>query len=137
MRDLAGALDASLAKAAGAPLEASREEARLTAKAFVPLVRRGLIEGVYGSDISDVPPSKALQEMMEKRGSWVNEAGSKELAASSQYFSSTSPTRTYIFELNVRSAHTCISATSSRLGLGTHSQNWAALDSCDRPASNV
>jgi len=50
---------------------------------LVPLVRRGLIEGVYGSDISDVPPSKGSQEMIEKVGLRVDEAGSKELAASS------------------------------------------------------
>ena len=75
--DLAGALDASLAKAAGTLLEAPREEARGAAKAFVrllvPFVRRGLIEGVYGSDISKVPPSEALQDMMQKIGSWVYE----------------------------------------------------------------
>ena len=46
-------------------LEASLEEAReTTAKAFqgllVPLMRRGLIEGVYGSDGSDVSPSEVL-----------------------------------------------------------------------------
>jgi len=71
--DLANALDASLARAAGALLEAPREEARGAAKAFVrllvPFVRRGLIEGVYGSDLGDVPPNEALREMMEKMGS--------------------------------------------------------------------
>ena len=77
--DLANALDASLARAAGALLEAPREEARGAAKAFVlllvPFVRRGLIEGVYGSDLGDVPPNEALREMMEKMGSWVDEGG--------------------------------------------------------------
>lgn len=32
----------------------------------VPFVRKGLIEGVYGSSVRDVPRSEALQEMMEK-----------------------------------------------------------------------
>jgi hypothetical protein len=77
--DLANALDASLARGAGALLEAPREEARGAAKAFVrllvPFVRRGLIEGVYGSDLGDVPPNEALREMMEKMGSWVDEGG--------------------------------------------------------------
>ena len=49
----------------------------------MPLVRRGLIECVHGPGISDVPPSKALQETMEKMGSWVDEAGPKGLGASS------------------------------------------------------
>ena len=64
---LATALDAFLTKAAqaGTLLEASLEELReATEKAFlgllVPLVRRGLIEGVYGSDVSGVSPSEAL-----------------------------------------------------------------------------
>jgi hypothetical protein len=64
--DLANALDASLAKAFGTLLEAPRVEARGAATAFlrllVPFVRKGLIEGVYGSSV-DVPPSEALQEM--------------------------------------------------------------------------
>lgn len=85
--DLASALDAALAEAAGALLEAPREEARGAAKAFlrllVPFVRRGLIEGVYGSDISDVPPGEVLQEMLEKIGSWVDEAEAKEPSTSS------------------------------------------------------
>jgi len=72
--DLASALDASLAKAAGTLLGAPREEARGAGKAFVrllvPFVRRGLIEGVYGSDISKVPPSEALQDMIQRIGSW-------------------------------------------------------------------
>jgi hypothetical protein len=75
--DLASALDASLAKAARTLLEAPREEARGVAKAFlrllVPFVRRGLIEGVYGCDIDDVPPSEVLKEMLEKIGSWVDD----------------------------------------------------------------
>ena len=85
--DLASALDGSLGKAAGTLLEAPREEARGAAKAFVrllvPFVRRGLIEGVYGSDISDVPPSEALQDMMQRIGSWVDEAEAKDLKESS------------------------------------------------------
>lgn len=76
--DLASALDAALAKAAGTLLEAPREEARGAANAFLrllmPFVRRGLIEGVYRSDISEVPPGEVLQEMLEKIGSWVDEA---------------------------------------------------------------
>jgi hypothetical protein len=40
----------------------------------MPFVRRGLIEGVYRSDISEVPPGEVLQEMLEKIGSWVDEA---------------------------------------------------------------
>jgi hypothetical protein len=70
--DLASALDGSLAKAAGTLLDAPREEARGAAKAFVrllvPFVRRGFIEGVYGSDISDVPPGEALQDMIQRIG---------------------------------------------------------------------
>jgi len=80
--DLASALDASLAKAAGTLLEAPPEEARGAAKAFVrllvPFMRRGLIEGVYGSDISNVPPSEALQDMIQRLGSWVDEVEVKE-----------------------------------------------------------
>jgi conserved oligomeric Golgi complex subunit 8 len=80
--DLASALDAALAKGAGTLLEAPREEALGAAKAFlkllVPFVRRGLIEGVYGSDICDVPPSEALQELLEKIGSWVDSGDAKE-----------------------------------------------------------
>jgi hypothetical protein len=45
---------------------------------LVPFVRRGLIEGVYGSDISDVPPSEVLQEMLGKIGSWVDSGDAKE-----------------------------------------------------------
>ncbi len=70
--DLAKALDTSLAKAFGTLFEAPRVEARGAATAFlrlfVPFVRKGLIEGVYGSNIGDVPPSEALQEMVEKMG---------------------------------------------------------------------
>jgi conserved oligomeric Golgi complex subunit 8 len=82
--DLANALDASLAKAFGTLLEAPRVEARDAATAFlrllVPFVRKGLIEGVYGSSVVDVPPSEELQEMVEKMTVWVNEAESKEVA---------------------------------------------------------
>lgn len=85
--DLASTLDASLAKAAGTLLEAPREEAQGAAKAFVrllvPFVRRGLIEGVYGSDISKVPPSEALQDMIQRIGSWVYGAEAKGLEESS------------------------------------------------------
>jgi hypothetical protein len=83
--DLASALDVALAaKVAGTLLDAPREEALRAAKAslrpLVPLVRRGLIEGVYGFDICDAPPSEALQEMLEKIGSesWVDSADAKE-----------------------------------------------------------
>jgi len=82
--DLANALDASLAKAFGTLLEAPRVEARGAATAFwkllVPFVRKGLIEGVYGSSVGDVPPSEALREMVEKMDVWVNETESKEAA---------------------------------------------------------
>ncbi|KAN0109625.1 Dor1 domain containing protein [Russula decolorans] len=84
--DLANALDASLAKALGTLLEAPRVEARDAATAFlrllVPFVRKGLIEGVYGSSVGDVPPSEELQEIVEKMTVWVNEAESKEAALS-------------------------------------------------------
>src|SRR6266436_2189829 len=82
--DLADALDASLAKAFGMLLEAPRVEVRGAATAswqlLVPFVRKGLIEGVYGSSVGDVPPSEALQEMVEKMNVWVNETESKEAA---------------------------------------------------------
>ncbi|KAI0262642.1 Dor1-like family-domain-containing protein [Russula aff. rugulosa BPL654] len=84
--DLANALDASLAKAFGTLLEAPRVEARDAATAFlrllVPFVRKGLIEGVYGSSVGDVPPSEELQEKVEKMTVWVDEAESKEAASS-------------------------------------------------------
>jgi hypothetical protein len=80
--DLANVLDASLAKASGTLLEAPRVDARGAATAFlrllVPFVRKGLIEGVYGSSVGDVPPSEALQEMMEKMSVWISEAETKE-----------------------------------------------------------
>jgi hypothetical protein len=68
LRELATALDVFLTRATGALLGASLEEAReaTAAKAFlgllvllVLLVRRGLIEGVYGSDVGDESPSEA------------------------------------------------------------------------------
>ena len=75
--DLASALNASLVKAFGTLLEAPRE-AQGAATAFlrvlVPFVRKGLIEGVYGSRVGDVPPSEALQEMMERMSVWVSKA---------------------------------------------------------------
>jgi len=40
---------------------------------MVPFVRRGLIEGVYGSRIRDVPPDEGLQKVMEKMNGWVGE----------------------------------------------------------------
>jgi len=43
---------------------------------------KGLIEGVYGSSVGDVPPSEELQEMVEKMTVWVSEAESKEAALS-------------------------------------------------------
>jgi hypothetical protein len=70
--DLAKVLDASLSTAFGTLLEAPRDEERGAATAFlrllVPFVRKGLIEGVYGSSVGNVPPSGALhwQEMIEK-----------------------------------------------------------------------
>jgi hypothetical protein len=82
--DLAKALDASLSKAFGTLLEAPRDEARGAAMAFlrllVPFVRKGLIEGVYGSSVGNVPPSEALQGMIEKMRVWVSEAETKEAA---------------------------------------------------------
>jgi len=87
--DLANALDGSLAKASGTLLSAPRVEARGAATAFlrllVPFVRKGLIEGVYGSSVGDVPPSEALQEMMEKMSVWVSEAETKREAALSPH----------------------------------------------------
>ena len=84
--ELANALDASLVKAFGTLLEAPRSEARGAATAFlqllVPFVRKGLIEGVYGSSAGEVPPSEALQEMIEKMGVWVSEAEPQEAASS-------------------------------------------------------
>jgi len=75
--DLTNALDASLAKGCDTLLAAPREEARGAAIAFVrllvPFVRRGLIEGVYGSRIRDVPPDEGLQKVMEKMNGWVGE----------------------------------------------------------------
>ncbi|KAH9973379.1 Dor1-like family-domain-containing protein [Russula compacta] len=77
--DLVDALDASLVQASdtllgGAP---PRDEARGAASAFVrllvPFVRRGLIEGVYGRGIGDVPPSEVLRGMMEKISAWISE----------------------------------------------------------------
>jgi hypothetical protein len=60
-------------------LEAPREEARGATKAFVrllvPFVRRGLIEGVYGRSVGDVPPGEELRGMMERMDVWVSEAG--------------------------------------------------------------
>ena len=81
--DLTNMLDASLVKACRMLLE-DFWEAQGAAAAFlwllVPLVRKGLIESVHGS--RDVPPSEALQEMMEKMGAWVNEAETQEAALS-------------------------------------------------------
>jgi hypothetical protein len=88
LRDLARALDAALVVAAGTLLlEAPKEEARGAAEAFVrllvPFVRRGLIEGVYGSNIGDVPPSEALQDVIQRMGSWVDQVEVKEPEESS------------------------------------------------------
>ncbi|KAH9991099.1 Dor1-like family-domain-containing protein [Russula vinacea] len=84
LSDLAKALDVSLSKAFDTLLEAPRDEARGAATAFlrllVPFVRKGLIEGVYGSSVVNVPPSEALQEMIEKMRVWVSEAETKEAA---------------------------------------------------------
>jgi hypothetical protein len=66
--DLAKALDTFLSKAFGTLLEAARDGARGAATAFlrllVPFVRKGLIEGVNGSSIGNVPPSEVLQEIL-------------------------------------------------------------------------
>ena len=82
----AKALDESLVKAFGTLLEAPRAEARGAAKAFlqplVSFVRKGLIEGVYGSSAGEVPPSEALQKVIEKMGVWVSEVEPKEAALS-------------------------------------------------------
>ena len=88
--DLASALDVALAEAAGALLEGPREEARGAGKAFVkllvPFVKRGLIEGVYGSDVGDVPPGEVLQDMLEKIGSWgVKETPTSPLPSAVQH----------------------------------------------------
>jgi hypothetical protein len=68
--DLTKALDASLSKAFGTLLEGPRDEAQGAATAFlrllVPFVRKGLIEGVYGSRVGNMPPGEALQEILEK-----------------------------------------------------------------------
>jgi len=84
--DLTNALDASLAKGCDTLLAAPREEARGAAIAFmrllVPFVRRGLIEGVYGSRIRDVPPREGLQIVMENVNAWVCEDGVTEAASS-------------------------------------------------------
>jgi hypothetical protein len=45
-------------------------------------VRKGLIEGVYGSSVGDVPPSEELQEKVEKMTVWIDEAESKEATSS-------------------------------------------------------
>jgi len=60
--DLANVLDASLAKAFGTLLEAPRLEALEAATALlVPFVRKGLIEGVYGSSVGDVRPARSCR----------------------------------------------------------------------------
>jgi hypothetical protein len=47
---------------------------------LVPFVKKGLIEGAYGSGAMNVPPSGVLQEMIEKMGVLVSEAETKEAA---------------------------------------------------------
>ena len=37
---------------------------------------------MYGSNTSDVPPSEALQDMIQRIGSWVDRAEAKELEES-------------------------------------------------------
>ena len=44
----------------------------------MPFVRKGLIDGVYGSSAGEVPPREALQKMIEKMGVWVSEVGPHE-----------------------------------------------------------
>jgi len=69
-------LDAAVAdtlqpKTFGTPLEAPQEKAGRGAAAFtrlsVPLVKRGLIEGVYESCLRDVPTGEVLQGMVERK----------------------------------------------------------------------
>ena len=64
----------------------SEAEARGAPTAFlhllVPFVRKGLIEGVYGSSAGEVPPSEALQKMIEKMGVGVSEVEPKEAVLS-------------------------------------------------------
>ena len=76
LNDLVHALDGALANACRTLLEAPREEAREAARAFVqlliPFVRRGLIEGVYGSSEGDVVPGEELQGAMEDVNAWIS-----------------------------------------------------------------
>jgi conserved oligomeric Golgi complex subunit 8 len=87
LHDLAHALDVALARACRALLEApapaQEQQARgaaavVFAHHLVPFVRKGLIEGVYGHSLADVPPSEELQEMMEKLSVLVGEVEAKE-----------------------------------------------------------
>lgn len=79
--ELVDALDASLVKACGTLLLGAppppRDGARGAASAFVrllvPFVRRGLVEGVYGCSIKDMPPGEVLRGMMEKISAWISE----------------------------------------------------------------
>ncbi|KAI0262301.1 Dor1-like family-domain-containing protein, partial [Gloeopeniophorella convolvens] len=75
LHDLARALDAALASAGRALLGVSRDEARGAATAFVrilvPFVRRALVEGVYGTQVDDVPPSEELQGVLEELEAWL------------------------------------------------------------------
>ena len=49
---------------------------------LMPFVKKGLIEGVYGSSAEEVPFSEALQKTIEKMGVWVSEAEPHEAAFS-------------------------------------------------------
>jgi len=84
LNDLVRTLDGALAQACRTLLDAPREEAREAATAFVqllvPFVRRGLIEGVYGSREGDVMSSEELQGVMEEVNLWISKAEINEVA---------------------------------------------------------
>ncbi|KAH9166703.1 Dor1-domain-containing protein [Lactarius sanguifluus] len=81
LKDLVMALDGALAQACRVLLDAPREEAHEAATAFVrllvPFVRRGLIEGVYGSSEGGVMPSEELQGVMEEVNVWISMGNGK------------------------------------------------------------
>ena len=84
LNDLVRALDGSLAQACRTLLDAPREEARDAATAFVqllvPFVRRGLIEGVYGSSEGVIMPSEELHGVMEEVNEWIGKSKEIEVA---------------------------------------------------------
>ncbi|KAI9459187.1 Dor1-domain-containing protein [Lactarius psammicola] len=83
LNDLVQALDSALAQACRALLDAPSEEAHEAATAFVgllvPFLRRGLIEGVYGSSEGDVMPSEGLQGVMEEVNVWITDLGQRQM----------------------------------------------------------